>query len=95
MNASPRRVGGRVRLRKPTFAIIVGDDSKHYMVLPTEIEPPSRFEDLREGMPVQGQPYLHKRIVDGKEVIGDRMTKVVIVAVDPSHTSHQQHHGSV
>lgn len=85
------RLGGRIRKKEGTFAIAVGDDAKHYFFMPTDVTPPSRFEDLREGMPVQFTPYVHTRIKDGKEVKGDRCTELVVLAVDPHFN---QHHGS-
>lgn len=91
---SQPRIGGRIRKKEGTFAIAVGDDAKHYFFMPTDVVPPSRFEDLREGIPVQFTPFKHTRIdrSTGKEITGDRCTDLVVLAVDPH--LHSQSHGS-
>lgn len=87
------RMNGRIRLKAPTYAIAVGDDAKHYFFMPTDVLAPSRFETLREDVPVQFTPYKHECIENGRPVVKDRCTDLVVLAVDP-HLHAQHHHGS-
>lgn len=88
-----QRMGGRLRVVKPTYGIVVGDDAQHYFFMPTDVVAPSSFEGLRENQPVQFSTYECTRNVDGVDLKTVRATRLVVVAVDPIPIgAAQQHH---